>query len=109
MGRNYRIGVDAGGTKVAYGLFDENGMLIDRMELSMKNGWTDKDGRVFIYFTLEDARERLKCGTEKIVKLFAELDSEKGIGLIECVRQGLGKPNIIYVKNFMDDTSIYDW
>lgn len=32
------------------------GMLIDRMELSMKNGWTDKDGRVFIYFTLEDAR-----------------------------------------------------
>ena len=63
------------------------GMLIDRMELSMKNGWTDKDGRVFIYFTLEDARERLKCGTEKIVKLFAELDSEKGIGLIECVRQ----------------------
>lgn len=64
------------------------GMLIDRMELSMKNGWTDKDGRVFIYFTLEDARERLKCGTEKIVKLFAELDSEKGIGLIECVRQG---------------------
>ena len=85
------------------------GMLIDRMELSMKNGWTDKDGRVFIYFTLEDARERLKCGTEKIVKLFAELDSEKGIGLIECVRQGLGKPNIIYVKNFMDDTSLYDW
>ena len=47
------------------------GMLIDRMELSMKNGWTDKDGRVFIYFTLEDAREQLKCGTEKIVKLFA--------------------------------------
>ena len=79
------------------------------MELSMKNGWTDKDGRVFIYFTLEDARERLKCGTEKIVKLFAELDSEKGIGLIECVRQGLGKPNIIYVKNFMDDISLYDW
>lgn len=32
MGRNYRIGVDAGGTKVAYGLFDENGMLIDRMQ-----------------------------------------------------------------------------
>lgn len=90
-------------------LLESYGMLIDRMELSMKNGWTDKDGRVFIYFTLEDARERLKCGTEKIVKLFAELDSEKGIGLIECVRQGLGKPNIIYVKNFMDDTSLYDW
>ncbi len=61
----------------------------------------------FIYFTLEGARERLKCGTEKIVKLFAELDNEKGIGLIETVRQGLGKPNIIYVKNFMDDTSLY--
>ena len=95
-----RITADA---KILYGL------MLDRMGLSIRNNWLDEQERVFIYFTLEDARERLKCGTEKIVKLFAELDSEKGIGLIECVRQGLGKPNIIYVKNFMEDTSLYDW
>ena len=35
-----------------------------------------------------------------ISKVIAELDSKKGIGLIEKKRQGLGKPDIIYVKNF---------
>ena len=30
-----------------------------------------------------------------------ELDSEKGIGLIEKKRLGLGRPNVIYVKNFL--------
>jgi len=34
-------------------------------------------------------------------KTLDELDSKKGIGLIERVRLGLGKPNIIYVKDFM--------
>ena len=44
--------------------------------------------------------ETLRCRSEKAVRLFAELDSKKGIGLIERKRQGLGKPAIIYVKNF---------
>ena len=38
---------------------------------------------------------------QKAVKLMKELDAEKGIGLIEKKRLGLGKPNVIYVKNFM--------
>ena len=43
----------------------------------------------------------MNCGTQKAVRLLKELDSEKGIGLVEKRRLGLGKPNVIYVKNFM--------
>lgn len=33
-------------------------------------------------------------------KIMRQLDSDNGIGLIEKKRRGLGKPDIIYVKNF---------
>lgn len=83
------------GAKLLYG------MMIDRMELSQKNGWIDKHGRAYIYFTVDEVKNRFHCVNDKAVKLMKELDSDKGIGLIESVRQGLGKPNIIYVKNFV--------
>ena len=76
------------------------GMMVDRMELSLKNGWIDKQGRAYIYFTIDEVKDRFHCANDKAVKLMRELDSDRGIGLIESVRQGLGKPNIIYVKNF---------
>ena len=38
---------------------------------------------------------------DNAMKLMRELDSDKGIGLIKSVRQELGKPNLIYVKNFV--------
>ena len=78
------------------------GLMLDRMGLSLKNGWLDKRNRVFIYFTLEDLQEYMNCGHNKGVKLMAELDS---IGLIERVKQGLGRPAIIYVKRFATDTT----
>lgn len=77
------------------------GVMLDRMSLSMKNGWIDKENRVYIIFTIDDVREMMRCGEQKAVKLLAELDSVNGIGLIEKKRQGLGKPNLIYVKNFV--------
>ena len=83
-------------------------MMLDRMEISIKNGWRDKEGRAYIYFTMDEAMELLQCKTEKVVKIFAELDERNGVGLIETVRQGFGKPNRIYVKNFMDNPSIFD-
>ena len=52
-------------------------------------------------FTVEEIAELMDCGTQKAVKLMKELDTGKGIGLIEKKRLGLGKPNVIYVKNFM--------
>lgn len=81
--------------KVLYGL------LLDRLSLSMKNGWLDDDNRVFIHYTLENIMEDLGYSSGKCVKIMQELDDKKGIGLIERKKQGLGKPDIIYVKNFL--------
>lgn len=76
------------------------GLLLDRMGLSAKNGWLDESGRVYIYYTVEEITKDLNCGHVKAGKLLAELDSNKGIGLIERVKQGQGKPTKIYVKQF---------
>ena len=80
--------------KVLYGL------LLDRMSLSARNDWLDEQGRVYIVFTVEEIMESLACGNKKAVGLLREL--EVGAGLIERRRQGLGKPNLIYVKNFIE-------
>ena len=69
------------------------------MSLSAKNGWIDKNGRVYIIFTIDEAKMALNCAEQKAIKLLSEL--EKKAGLIERKRQGLGKPNLIYVKNFI--------
>lgn len=76
------------------------GLMLDRMALSVKNGWFDTENRVYIIYTIENIMEDLGCATEKCTRVLAELDNIKGIGLIEKKRQGLGKPAIIYVKNF---------
>ena len=81
--------------KVLYGL------MLDRMGLSIKNRWFDEQNRVFIIFRINDIMEALHCAEQKANRLLVELDTGKGIGLIERKRQGLGKPNIIYVKNFI--------
>ena len=76
------------------------GLLLDRMSLSAKNGWLDNAGRVYIIFTVEEIMESLACGNKKAVGLLREL--EEKAGLIERRRQGLGRPNLIYVKNFAE-------
>lgn len=79
--------------KVLYGL------LLDRMSLSAKNGWLDAESRVYIIFTIEDIMSAMGCADQKACKLLYELESK--CCLIERKRQGLGKPNLIYVKNFV--------
>ena len=76
------------------------GLMLDGMSLSMKNEWFDDENRAYIIYTIDSIMEDLGCAKEKAVKVLAELDSVKGIGLVEKVRRGLGKPDIIYVKNF---------
>ena len=76
------------------------GLMLDRMSLSMKNGWLDDENRAYIIYTVDAIMEDLGCAKATCVKIMKELDSEKGIGLIEKKRRGLGKPDIIYVKNF---------
>ena len=81
------------------------GLMLDRMSLSLKNGWIDNENRVFIYFSIEDVMEYLNVGKNKAVSVMAELDSEKGIGLIEKVKKGQGKATVIYVKSFVRSAS----
>ena len=83
-------------SKILYGL------LLDRMGLSAKNGWTDDSGRVYIIFTTEEIMEALYCADNKATKLMKELE---GVGLIERKRRGLGRPSLIYVKNFISESS----
>lgn len=82
------------------------GLLLDRMSLSVKNRWFDSENRVYIIFTIEEVMESLSCSRQKAVKTMAELDTDKGIGLVEKRRLGMGKANILYVKNFVVQDSL---
>ena len=73
------------------------GILLDRMSLSAKNGWLDEQGRVYIIYTVREVQESLCCAEHKAVKLFRELED---LDLIERKRRGLGRPSLIYVKDF---------
>ena len=73
-------------------------LLLDRTGISLRNGWKDKQERVYILFTVAEIQERMNCGNKKAIQLLDELETK--IGLIERKRQGLGKPNLIYVKSF---------
>ena len=76
------------------------GLMLDRMALSMKNGWLDDENRAYIIYAVENIMEDLGCSKPTCIKIIRELDADNGIGLIEKKRRGLGKPDIIYVKNF---------
>ena len=78
------------------------GILLDRMSLSVKNEWFDKQGRVFIIFTIEDVKRALCCADNKATRLLRELEK---FGLIERKRRGQGKPCLVYVKNFSAESS----
>lgn len=73
------------------------GLMLDRMTLSMKNHWLDEENRAYIIYSISNVMEDINCSKPTCVKIMKELDS---FGLIERKRKGLGKPDIIYVKNF---------
>lgn len=85
----------SGNAKILYGL------MLNRSHLSIKNGWTDKSGNVFIYFQNSEVQESLNCSHGTAAKLFGELDMPpKGVGLIRIKNQGMGKPRMIFVNDF---------
>ncbi|OUQ55377.1 hypothetical protein B5E58_12420 [Tyzzerella sp. An114] len=77
-------------------------LMLERSNLSATNGWFDNKGRVYIIFTIDDVKKYIGCSDKKAVNLMNDL--EKVYFLIERKRQGLGKPNIIYVKNLIKET-----
>ncbi len=74
------------------------GLLLDRISLSRQHGWIDEMGRVYVFYTIEQIKAALRCGNSKACRLLKELDS---FGLIERKKQGLCRPSVIYVKDFL--------
>lgn len=69
--------------------------LLDRATLSQANGWTDEDGRIFLVFPVEKLAEALDKSPTTVKNALSELEAAE---LIERRRQGMAKPNRIYVK-----------
>ena len=72
------------------------GILYNRFQLSLKNGWVDDKNCVYLIYTVEDLCKILGFGKNKVIKLKKELVK---YGLLEEVRQGLNKPNLLYLQN----------
>ena len=78
---------------------------LDRVSLSIKNGWIDNQGRVFIYYSIKNICADLNCGTQKACKLLDELEK---VGALERKRQGLERPNKLYLrKTGSEETSLW--
>ena len=83
---------------LSYGAILTYGFLLDRMSLSMKNGWHDENNRVYIRYKVSDLTDVLGKTEDTVSGYLKELEN---IGLIERIRSGLGKGKITYVKNFI--------
>lgn len=70
------------------------GLILDRMNLSEKNGWRDSEGETYIHFSVSETKKFLKCGTTQAVRLLNELEDS---GLIRKYKQGQGKTTKIYI------------
>ena len=70
------------------------GLMLDRMQLSAINGWCDKNGEVFIFYTIAETSEVLGCGHDKATRLQRELEKHN---LLRRKYQGKGKPAKLYV------------
>lgn len=77
--------------KILYSAF------LDRISLSQKNSWIDREGKVYIIYTNSEIEEYFGFSKGSTVKYMKNLEK---IGLIEKRVRGLGLPNLIYVKNF---------
>jgi hypothetical protein len=72
------------------------GLLLDRLNISRINRLADREGRAFVYFTLDEVMSRLHCARAKADGIMDEL---RAAGLIETKRRGQGKANVIYVND----------
>lgn len=72
------------------------GILKDRFELSLKNGWIDDVGDVYLIYKNGDLQRMLRASEKKVIAIKKELNA---FGLLEEVRQGLHRPNLLYIGN----------
>lgn len=74
-------------------------LLKDRHELSLANKWYDLNGDVFIIYTRKEMQDMLNLSENTIAKAMKHL---KRFNLIQEEKQGLGKPNKIYLLTTAD-------
>lgn len=68
--------------------------IIDRLTLSQKNNWIDSENNIYLIFTRQEVQNKLGLSEKTVIKAFKQL--AEAILIFEK-RQGLGKPNLIYV------------
>ena len=78
------------------------GMMLDRMKVSAKNNLVDEEGKTYIYYDWEEIAKATRFSKNTVYKLFDELDTVKGIGLIERVKMGQGRQSRIYVMRIVE-------
>ena len=78
--------------KMLYSIF------LDRMTLSMRNGWFDEENRVFIIYQISEIQTDLGFSKRKAMDYLAELEQ---FGLVEKKKRGFGLPNVLYIKSFL--------
>ena len=76
-------------------------LIFDRRTLSIQNEWHDKNGDVFVYFTNQQFMDLLNCNEKTVIKAKKELQD---FGLIKEERQGVNKPNRLYISGTVKNT-----
>ena len=81
--------------------------LLNRYQLSRRNGWVNRHGEVYIIYTREDLAREMQVSYRKAISCFKELADRK---LIWEQRQGRGLPNRIFLAEVeLDEKSCYSY
>ena len=75
-------------------------LIFDRRTLSVQNKWHDRNGDVFVYFTIEEFMDKLSCSRQSVINAKKELSD---YGLIREDQQGVNKPNRIYISGSLEN------
>ena len=75
-------------------------LIFDRRSLSIQNKWHDRNGDVFVYFTIEEFMDKLSCSRQSVINAKKELSD---YGLIRENQQGVNKPNRIYISGSLEN------
>lgn len=76
------------------------GILLDRLTLSIKNNWIDKNGNVYLIFTRKEIQRLLHISDKTCTKVFRELVDAK---LLLEKSQGKSKPKLLYPAQMIHD------
>lgn len=77
------------------------GILLDRLTLSIKNSWIDKNGNVYLIFTRKEIQKLLHISDKTCTKVFNELVETK---LLLEKSQGKAKLKLLYPAQMIHDT-----